>query len=77
MSERCIALLRGINVGGKAHIEMVASGPRVVFWSARREHITRSAFVKLPSLPGLPVYRHVTIRNHNTVRRLVALFEEL
>ena len=27
-------------------------------------------------LPTLPVYRQVTIRNHNTVRKLAALLDE-
>ena len=54
-------------------LETVAAGPGVIFWSAEKRRVTRSAFVKLPALP---VYRQVTIRNHNTVRRLAALLEE-
>ena len=55
-------------------IDAIAAGPGVVFWSAVKERITRSALMKLPTLP---VYRQVTIRNHNTVRKLAALLEEL
>ena len=54
-------------------IDTLAAGPGVVFWSAAKNRITRSAFMKLPSLP---VYQQVTIRNHNTVRRLAALLDE-
>lgn len=57
----------------KPDIDTIAAGPGVVFWSAVKERITRSAFMKLPTLP---VYRQVTIRNHNTVRKLAALLDE-
>ena len=57
----------------KEELETVAAGPGVIFWSAEKKRVTRSAFVKLPALP---VYQQVTIRNHNTVRRLAALLEE-
>ena len=55
-------------------LETVATGPGVLFWSTARDRITRSAFVKLPRLP---LYQQVTIRNHNTARKLAALLEEL
>ena len=58
----------------KDELETVAAGPGVIFWSAEKKRVTRSAFVKLPALP---VYQQVTIRNHNTVRRLAALLEEI
>ena len=58
----------------KPDIDTIAAGPGVVFWSAPKDRITRSAFMKLPTLP---VYRQVTIRNHNTVHRLAALLDEL
>ena len=58
----------------KDELETVAAGPGVIFWSAERKRATRSAFVKLPALP---IYQQVTIRNHNTVRRLAALLEEI
>ena len=57
----------------KKDLETVATGPGVVFWSAEKRRVTRSAFVKLPAQP---VYQQVTIRNHNTVRKLAALLEE-
>lgn len=57
----------------KPDIDAIAAGPGVVFWSAPKDRITRSAFMKLPSLP---VYQQVTIRNHNTVRKLAALLDE-
>ena len=58
----------------KEELETVAAGPGVVFWSAEKKRVTRSAFVKLPAHP---IYRQVTIRNHNTVRRLAILLEEM
>ena len=57
----------------KPDIDAIAAGPGVVFWSAEKDRITRSAFMKLPTLP---VYQQVTIRNHNTVRKLAALLDE-
>ncbi|MDE0446507.1 MAG: DUF1697 domain-containing protein [Spirochaetaceae bacterium] len=57
----------------KEELETVAAGPGVVFWSADKKRVTRSAFVKLPAHP---IYQQVTIRNHNTVRRLATLLEE-
>ena len=57
----------------KEELETVAAGPGVIFWSAEKKRVTRSAFVKLPALP---VYQQITIRNHNTVRRLAALLDE-
>lgn len=57
----------------KEELETVAAGPGVVFWSADKKRVTRSAFVKLPAHP---IYQRVTIRNHNTVRRLATLLEE-
>ena len=57
----------------KEELETVAAGPGVVFWSAEKKRVTRSAFVKLPAQP---VYQQVTIRNHNTVRKLAALLED-
>ena len=57
----------------KEELETVSAGPRVIFWSAEKERATRSAFVKLPAHP---VYQQLTIRNHNTVRKLATLLEE-
>ena len=58
----------------KEELEAVAAGPGVIFWSAEKKRVTRSSFVKLPALP---VYQQITIRNHNTVRRLAALLDEI
>ena len=58
----------------KEELETVAAGPGVIFWSAEKKRVTRSAFVKLPALPA---YQQITIRNHNTVRRLAALLDEI
>ena len=58
----------------KDELETVAAGPGVIFWSAEKQRVTRSALVKLPALPA---YQQVTIRNHNTVHRLAALLDEI
>ena len=54
--------------------EAATAAPGVIFWSVERDKVTRSSFTKLPTLP---VYQQVTIRNHNTVRRLAELFQEI
>ena len=58
----------------KPDLETVVAGPGALFWSVEKARATRSVFVKLPALA---VYRQITIRNHNTVRRLAALLDEL
>ena len=55
-------------------LEHAAAGPGVIFWSVERDHVTRSSFTRLPALPA---YQQVTMRNHNTVRRLEALLDEI
>ncbi len=58
----------------KTDVETVTAGPGVIFWSVSREHVTRSTWIKLPASP---VYQQVTARNHNTVFKLLELFEEI
>ena len=58
----------------KANIETVTCGLNVVFWSISRESLTKSIFMKLPANP---IYQEVTIRNHNTVLKLLRLFDEI
>ena len=58
----------------KPEIDTIVTGPGVVFWSTAKDAITRSAFMKLPSLP---IYQQVTIRNHNTVLKLAELLDKL
>lgn len=58
----------------KAGIETVTIAPGVIFWSASRQHFTKSTMMKLA---GSPVYQQVTVRNHNTVLKLWQLFESI
>ena len=57
----------------QADIETVTTGPGVVFWSASKKHLTRTTLMKLAAAP---VYQQVTVRNHNTVFKLLELFED-
>ena len=58
----------------KTDIETRTTGPGVIFWSVSKQQLTRSTYMKLAKEP---VYRQVTIRNHNTTFKLSKLFEEL
>jgi uncharacterized protein (DUF1697 family) len=55
-----VALLRGINVGGKNIIKM------------EQLKLAKSALVKLASKK---IYQDMTIRNYNTTQKLLALME--
>lgn len=58
----------------RAEIEHVATAPGVIFWSASKQHLTRTTLMKLARSPS---YRQLTVRNHNTVNRLLELFETI
>lgn len=58
----------------KEDIERVTAGPGVIFWSVSKQHLTRTAYMKLAAAP---IYRQLTIRNHNTVYKLLSLFDEI
>ncbi len=58
----------------KTDIETITTGPGVLFWSVSKKELTKATFMKLAKEP---VYQQVTIRNHNTVFKLLELFEEL
>ena len=58
----------------KTELETVALGPGVIFWSASKKHLSRTTMMKLSALP---VYKQLTVRNHNTVFKLRELFEEI
>ena len=58
----------------KPGIETVAFGKNVIFWSVSKESLTKTSYMKLARLP---VYQEVTIRNHNTVFKLLQLFDEI
>jgi hypothetical protein len=50
----------------------VTTGPGVIFWSASKKQLTKTTLMKLAKSP---VYQQVTVRNHNTVFKLLDLFE--
>ena len=58
----------------KPEIETLALGKSVIFWSLSKESLTKTSYMKLSKLP---VYQDVTIRNHNTVFKLLQLFDEI
>ena len=58
----------------KTEIETVTTGPGVIFWSISKRYQTKSTLMKLPRER---VYQQMTIRNHNTVFKLLELFEDV
>ena len=58
----------------KSEIETVTAGPGVIFWSISKKHQTKTTLMKLSQEP---VYQQMTIRNHNTVFKLLELFEDV
>lgn len=58
----------------KPEIDQVIYVPGAILWSVARENVTKSGMVKIV---GTDIYRKVTIRNVNTVRKLVGLIESL
>ena len=56
----------------KTDIETVTTGPGVIFWSASKKHLTKTTMMKLAAAPA---YQQMTVRNHNTVFKLLELFE--
>ena len=58
----------------KTEIETVTTGEGVIFWSVSKDHLTKTTYMKLPKAP---VYKQMTIRNHNTALKILELFEEI
>ena len=58
----------------KNDIERVTTGLGVIFWSVSKSDLTKTTYMKLPAAP---IYQQLTIRNHNTVFKLLELFEEI
>ena len=56
----------------KTDIETVTTGPGVIFWSVSKRHLSQTTLMKLSKEP---VYQQMTVRNHNTVFKLLELFE--
>lgn len=58
----------------KPEIDRVLYVPSAVLWSVDKEHVTKSGMQKVI---GTKLYKLVTIRNVNTVRKLLGLMEEM
>jgi len=58
----------------KPDIETVRYVPGAVLWNIKRENVTKSGLVKIV---GTPLYKQMTIRNVNTVRKLEHLMTDI
>jgi len=54
--------------------ETVGIGEGTIFWSASKKHLGKTTIMKLASMR---VYKQMTVRNHNTTRKLLALLNEV
>lgn len=55
--------------------ERIKAGPRAIFWSAPKDKLTKTMFVK--KLAGHRMYQELTVRNHNTTFKLGEMLAEL
>lgn len=58
----------------KPEIEQVSYRPGVLYWSAHTSDLTRTSMAKLSSKA---VYKHVTVRNLNTTRKIFELMDAM
>ena len=58
----------------RAEFETVATGPGVIFWSASKGNLGKTNMLKLAKAS---IYKKLTVRNHNTVFKLLELFEQM
>lgn len=54
--------------------EQVGVGRSTIFWSASRKYLGKTTMMKLASTP---IYKQMTVRNHNTTLKLLALFDQI
>ena len=54
--------------------EQVQIGKRAIFWSASKTNLGNTTIMKLGTMP---VYKQMTVRNHNTTFKLLTLLEQL
>jgi uncharacterized protein (DUF1697 family) len=57
----------------KPEIDHILYVPGAILWAVDRDKVTRSGMMKLA---GSELYKHMTVRNVNTVRKLVQLLEK-
>lgn len=58
----------------KPEIDRVSYVPGAILWSVDRGHVTKSGMMKIV---GSALYRRVTVRNVNTVRKIAALLQNM
>ena len=58
----------------KRGLETRTPGPGVIFWSASKQSLGKTTLMKLAAMP---VYQRMTLRNHNTVLKVLDLLEAL
>lgn len=58
----------------KSDIETVTAGRGVIFWSFSKKEQSKTTMMKVAKSP---TYQQMTVRNHNTVFKLLELFEEI
>lgn len=58
----------------KIETENIKANKYAIFYSISKEYLSKSYYQQLPKLK---VYKKVTIRNHNTVFKLLDLFDEI
>lgn len=58
----------------KPDIDLVIYVPGAILWSIDREHVNRSGMSKII---GTKLYRHVTVRNVNTARKVLELMHKV
>ena len=54
--------------------ETVGMAKSTLFWSTSKDYKGKTTLMKLARMP---VYKQMTVRNHNTTMKLLALFEEI
>lgn len=57
----------------RPEIDDVRTAPGVIIWKVDRANATKSGLLKLI---GTPLYRQMTVRNSNTLRKLLAIMEQ-
>lgn len=67
-----VSVLKGLAV--KPEIDRVCYVPGAILWSVDKEHVNRSGMLKIV---GSALYRRVTVRNVNTVRKIAALLQNM
>jgi uncharacterized protein (DUF1697 family) len=54
-------------------IDNIVYAPGAVMWAVDRKHVTKSGLLKII---GTPLYKQMTVRNCNTLRKLVTLLSD-